>query len=393
MSHVDEGRLHAYLDGEVPAGAERRALETHLVSCVSCRAALIEARALRQRSSEVLRQSGPPEDTAPPPFEEIRQRSRARSVGRETRRLSRFRMLAWAATVVIAAGVGSVVTLQFRADAPQSAFRALEDVGSPEAEESASASRLPALVGGRSESARSAETLQLSDRAAPANRAAPAATTPALDQRMAAKAERRDEEPAPGVGLPSAEKVVAQASRANEVQRKADTAAVEPVAPAPAEADVGGVLARARPLEPAAADSDVRAEPRREAAGMTVRAVGRADEPATKWTEVTRETAAAALGGTVANIEGLAVVRYGLREVAGIPQVRIAQRTESGVEVELVQWRTRDGPIASEFLPLPAAQQVPDSLATVTVERADYTIRARAKVSPQALRDLVQRIP
>src|SRR5437879_7810887 len=36
MSHVDEGTLHAYLDGELPS-AERATLEAHLEGCATCR--------------------------------------------------------------------------------------------------------------------------------------------------------------------------------------------------------------------------------------------------------------------------------------------------------------------------------------------------------------------
>ena len=41
MSHVDEGTLHAYLDGELPS-VERTALEAHLADCATCRANLAE---------------------------------------------------------------------------------------------------------------------------------------------------------------------------------------------------------------------------------------------------------------------------------------------------------------------------------------------------------------
>src|SRR5439155_15691994 len=50
MSHVDEGTLHAYLDGELPS-SERVALEAHLAQCATCRAGLEEERALRARAS------------------------------------------------------------------------------------------------------------------------------------------------------------------------------------------------------------------------------------------------------------------------------------------------------------------------------------------------------
>src|SRR5258706_7471875 len=70
MSHVDEGTLHAYLDGELPP-VERTALETHLADCAMCRATLTEERALRERASAVLGSARPAERPAPP-LEQLR---------------------------------------------------------------------------------------------------------------------------------------------------------------------------------------------------------------------------------------------------------------------------------------------------------------------------------
>lgn len=53
MSHVDEGTLHAYLDGELPA-AERAPLEAHLAECASCRDRLTEERGLIERADRLL---------------------------------------------------------------------------------------------------------------------------------------------------------------------------------------------------------------------------------------------------------------------------------------------------------------------------------------------------
>ena len=97
MSHVDEGMLHAYLDGELPV-AERASLEVHLTQCDSCRARLAEERALRERSSALLGAARPLERPAPP-FEQLRQAPR-RSPWRV--RTS----FAWAASIVLALAFG-----------------------------------------------------------------------------------------------------------------------------------------------------------------------------------------------------------------------------------------------------------------------------------------------
>lgn len=110
MPHVDEGTLHALLDGalrsEDPVGAD--AAEAHLETCADCRALLERAAALRGRSAEVLELLEP---AVVPDFEEVLVRAGAAAGGR--RRLARqarwTRGLAWAATIVIALGTGYLI--------------------------------------------------------------------------------------------------------------------------------------------------------------------------------------------------------------------------------------------------------------------------------------------
>jgi anti-sigma factor RsiW len=97
MSHVDEGTLHAYLDGELPP-SERAAVESHLAQCATCRATLAEERGLLERASALLGSARPVERPAPP-FEQLRQ----------ARRHSPWRVrvpLAWAASLALALGLG-----------------------------------------------------------------------------------------------------------------------------------------------------------------------------------------------------------------------------------------------------------------------------------------------
>lgn len=103
MSHVDDGTLHAYLDGELtPVEIER--LETHFAGCSGCRARLDEERALIERAARLLGLAVPagPERAAPP----LHQLRHPRPV------LSRIRVpLAWAATIVLALGLGYYAAL------------------------------------------------------------------------------------------------------------------------------------------------------------------------------------------------------------------------------------------------------------------------------------------
>jgi Putative zinc-finger len=96
MSHVDEGTLHAYLDGELPPN-ERRDLDAHLAQCATCKALLADERALFERSTALLASTRPVERPAPP-FEQVR---------RAPRRAWYLRTaVPWAASIVLAIGLG-----------------------------------------------------------------------------------------------------------------------------------------------------------------------------------------------------------------------------------------------------------------------------------------------
>ena len=111
MSHVDDGRLHAFLDGALPGGAEaRKEVEDHLRVCADCRALLEAARADREGAGEILSFLRPMEVEAPPLEELLARWREAPGPGagsEDARRPSGPRFpLAWAATVVLAIGGG-----------------------------------------------------------------------------------------------------------------------------------------------------------------------------------------------------------------------------------------------------------------------------------------------
>jgi hypothetical protein len=136
MSHVDEGLIHAYLDGAFPPGsAQGEEIEAHLAVCVDCSVLLEKARAVKERAHMVMNRLAPTAIDAPA-FEEIlarRARGRAAAVGEgavgagasavgaaaaaddvSAARARRRRMLpplplAWAATLVLAVGAGWMV--------------------------------------------------------------------------------------------------------------------------------------------------------------------------------------------------------------------------------------------------------------------------------------------
>ena len=93
MRHLDEGTLHALLDGEIPS-AELPPIQAHLGACAECRARLTEEQDLLAESDRLIEVLELPE-AAPA----------AATVRTAPRRVWPAR-LAWAATVVLAAGLG-----------------------------------------------------------------------------------------------------------------------------------------------------------------------------------------------------------------------------------------------------------------------------------------------
>jgi anti-sigma factor RsiW len=101
MSHVDEGTLHAYIDGELPP-AEAQGVAEHLAHCPVCRSRVEEERALIARADQVLALARPPERDLPA--------FRAGARQRPVRWWQPVRVpLGWAAMVVLALGIGIYV--------------------------------------------------------------------------------------------------------------------------------------------------------------------------------------------------------------------------------------------------------------------------------------------
>lgn len=92
MPHLDEGTLHALVDGEVPSSA-LEGVRQHLAGCPECRAQLDLARALADEALGLV------ETIEAPP-------ANGRATAGWARGARRFRQLAWAASVILAAGLG-----------------------------------------------------------------------------------------------------------------------------------------------------------------------------------------------------------------------------------------------------------------------------------------------
>lgn len=108
MSHVDDGTLHALLDGALHAEDPERAagVEAHLGRCADCRARLDAAAAVRDRAGQVLDLL----DADPrPDFQEVLARAGHDRRGALARQARRTRGAAWAATIMLALGTGYLV--------------------------------------------------------------------------------------------------------------------------------------------------------------------------------------------------------------------------------------------------------------------------------------------
>jgi anti-sigma factor RsiW len=111
MPHLEDGQIHALLDGELDS-AEVREIEQHLATCEECVRRVEEARGLLGESDQLITMLDPPnQDT----------RS---GTGRSplVRRLSVYTRLAWAASIVLAAGLGYYGAIQRRTQATTSAL-------------------------------------------------------------------------------------------------------------------------------------------------------------------------------------------------------------------------------------------------------------------------------
>jgi hypothetical protein len=101
MSHVDDGELTAYADGAYPANDPvALRIGAHLSTCENCRTRLEQAHALRDRAAEVLGYATPARVQAPA-FESLEAQ-----LATPTQRRRRPIPLAWAASIIMALGLG-----------------------------------------------------------------------------------------------------------------------------------------------------------------------------------------------------------------------------------------------------------------------------------------------
>lgn len=269
MQHADEGTLHAYLDGELDA-AERAELERHLSVCVPCRNALAEARTFLSESDGMIRALDvATPNAAPAPLRPA------------TRPFVRLTTLAWAASILVAVGLGYSLR---NAPLPTAAAPVATDAtGTPVAQP---ATPIPAPA-----------TFAPSARADAAVRPSPASPPPVAATGKAT-VEARDaatEQPAP----PNAGAAVTAMASAEP----------QPAAPRPARA-----LA---PVAGSAPDHVAIIDGVPVDTTLARRNFGPANTPAPR--RITMDEAVAHLGGTIRLIDGLAPQRVELLAGVDVP--------------------------------------------------------------------------
>ena len=101
MRHIPEDELHAYLDQGL-SRTQCVEIESHLADCPSCQATRDGIAALRDRTTALLARLAPPRHQIPPAFAVLAERA-AEAASQRRRRLS---LVAWAASLVAAVGLG-----------------------------------------------------------------------------------------------------------------------------------------------------------------------------------------------------------------------------------------------------------------------------------------------
>jgi hypothetical protein len=391
MPHVDEGQLHAYLDGALaPSDAEYAEIHAHLASCAECRGRLAKERAIRDDASAVLARAVP-RATAMPSFETLVARNAARQPASQARRAIPKVHLALAATLVLAMGAALLTTAIVRTRV------AREDAALT------SSARLPAASPVAPPS--SAESPAVAERAP-----APAAQEPAV----ALRAPATTPSPSSARELKTRPAEIASADKPR-AGAGASAAGASARAAAPASPPAAGPPARVSELEADEARRSVAGNLSAAASGnapLDAAALRRTDAlSAMRWQKTDKEEAERRLGSRLFTVPGLALVSVEVSASSEERVVRVRQALETGGELELIERPSTVVPAAKalatqaerarkEAAPAPEQSRTPPSPAVATpamtvrevlLQRGPLLIQARGPVSADSLRALLDR--
>lgn len=309
MSHVDDGTLHGYLDGQLTS-MEVVKLEAHLAECEACRARLAEERELAQRALGILSHAAPP-DAAIPPLRHV--------TSAPLRRWPAWMPAAWAASLLLALGGGWMIG------------GSSADRGSAERRLNDSASQRDLYYG---------LTATQSPTPAPAAADEPKVEIAAKTTAEADRQQTQAAAPAPGALQPPTSRA-AEPTGAREENRAAAgrTDSLSRVGV------VGAEAARSAPAAPSA-DSVVR---------PPVPIAQGAVAPA--WGSVSVDSARALLGADPLAVAGLTVTR--IRAGAEERTVLVEQRVDTAVVIRLYEQRAteQEGAARDAAAPTPSRER------------------------------------
>lgn len=347
MRHIPEDELHAYLDQGL-SRTQCVEIESHLADCPSCQAMRDGIAALRDRTTALLSRLAPPRNV-PPAFEVLRRRA-AEAASQRRRRLS---VVAWAASLVAAVGLGWTASSLLRSpDAP----RPITPVATTR--EPAPAERNVASAPAASVAPAGRPTAQR-----PAEAASPAA----------ARAPERTRRP--GGAEPAGKTVVAAAAAESAAVASRTAATLSVLDPKPA-------LELTQLQRPDRGDLELN--------GM--------------WRTMSWDGAKAEAGERVPHIDGLPVMQVQIQsgERDSRPVMVVAQQLSSGQVIRTIEGPATDvsqmlsrramADVDTLFLPGDSAALGPDAIHAMAMQLGDRMLAITGDLPSDSLRAMIRRL-
>jgi hypothetical protein len=398
MSHIDEGRLAAYLDGELPAGSgELVEIELHVAACADCRKLLEESLKHRNRARAILR-SGSPSTTEAPAFDEILRRAgksgASRGIAPERSRLA---SLAWAATIVLAIGAGWYVTRERTSGPIATALRKTRPATPTPAETTV-------VLAERTNEAEPATDTKREETAPAAAAPAPATAVPSPSQAgaradelaRAALPERAPQPPAaialePQAKAPATPPAIAgQALAAGAAPKSGDSGAADRLAKKDVASDAGAatgqIAMEQKRAEKLAAPANAPSAARERAAPAAAPAP--VPLPPAVWRETSQGGAMRQLGRLPLQVAELPVLAYYVRPT-GAPEIRVTHDLGQGQVLEVIQSR-----VMTDSATTPEARNEAAGFVgtEITEETGGYRTTLRGPVSRDSLSALLRKL-
>jgi hypothetical protein len=378
MPHLDEGQLHALLDGAYPQDSpEALQIQAHIAECAQCRAQLDQERALRDRAALILRAARPGSEEVPP-FERVLQRASQpkRRVG-----VSAPARLAWAASIMLALGAGWISRGIFPA------WRSSQSAEQPAQQSESVTPAAPAPAPGVSAPAEARDLRQ----------SAPKERSEVRSQPPAQAGERDRSTPSARAAAPTA-----QADQANAPLTRSELGGV--AGSRRTDSTSNKVVATPPPAAPPPPSSAEPARAQRAAEALSLSEVvvtGIAAAPI-NWNYTSQNDAQRIAGRKPLIVDDLQVVNLGVANRAGVWLFRVTQRLPDGNTIELIEEpiveRDNRSTIAGrsavrgQTFTEESARLDETGTLLMTLRRGDLKITARATLPQDSLRALLERL-